>query len=183
MVIWDFIALVTGIGGVILTIRESIWCWPIALISVIISGITFFNERLFGDFCLQVFYLISGLYGWYYWNKNKSEVFVIHKMPGKLILPLIMCTIIQAFIYYFLLKYFKSDQFLFDAILTACSFTGTFMMAKKWLENWLIWIFVDIAYVFLYLIKDLSSYALLYVFFAVMAGYGFNKWKKQLVIQ
>ena len=183
MNIWDFIALLTGISGVVLTIRESIWCWPIALISVIISGITFFNERLFGDFFLQLFYLISGLYGWFYWYKNKTEVFVTQKISNKLILPLVLCTIIQSFIYYFLLKYFKSDQFLLDAILTACSFTGTFMMAKKWIENWLVWIVVDLAYVFLYLIKDLNIYALLYLFFAVMAGYGYYQWKKQLVIR
>ena len=56
MTIWDLIALLTGILGVLLTIFEKIWCWPMALLSVIISGITFYNQRLFGDFGLQVFY-------------------------------------------------------------------------------------------------------------------------------
>jgi len=58
MTFWDWIALITGIAGVLLTIFETIWCWPVALISVIISGVAFFNQRLFGDFGLQIFILL-----------------------------------------------------------------------------------------------------------------------------
>lgn len=180
MVIWDWIALITGILGVILTIFESIWCWPMALISVVISGITFFDQRLFGDFGLQIFYFISGFYGWIYWGKKKKETFTVSNMPRKWYLPIASSIVIQSVIYYFLLRYFKSDQILFDAILTSCSFTCTFMMAKKWVENWGLWIVIDAAYIFLYLLKDLPTYALLYGFFSLMAYYGFYSWKKQL---
>ena len=72
MELWDWIALITGVLGVLLTIFESIWCWPTALVSVVISGATFFNQRLFGDFGLQIFYFISGIYGWIYWGKKKK---------------------------------------------------------------------------------------------------------------
>jgi nicotinamide mononucleotide transporter len=57
------------------------------------------------------------------------------------------------------------------------------MMAKKWIENWLIWIIIDAAYVVLYLIKALPTYAILYGFFSLMALYGFYSWKKQLKIK
>lgn len=180
MSIWDWIALLTGIGGVLLTIFETIWCWPIALISVVISAFTFYDQRLFGDFCLQLFYFISGVYGWLYWNKQKNIEFKITKMPIKWILPVVLSIIIQSIIYYFLLGYFKSDQILFDSILTACSFTGTFMMTKKWLENWLLWVIIDAAYVILYVIKDMPTYAILYGFFSIMALYGFYNWKNKL---
>jgi nicotinamide mononucleotide transporter len=180
MTIWDWIALLTGIAGVLLTIIESIWCWPVAIISVVISGVTFYHQRLFGDFSLQIFYLISGCYGWFYWNKKKSHPFKISKMPIKWVFPLILSIVLQSILYYNLLSYFKSDQILFDAILTSCSFTCTFMMTKKWLENWIFWILIDAAYVLLYLIKELPSYALLYGFFSLMAYYGFYAWKKQL---
>jgi nicotinamide mononucleotide transporter len=182
MTFWDWIALITGVLGVLLTIFESIWCWPMALISVIISGYTFFNQRLFGDFGLQIFYLMSGIYGWFYWNKKKHETFTVTKMPIKWFLPIVLSILVQSIIYYYLLCYFKSDQILFDAILTSCSFTCTFMMAKKWLENWILWVVIDTAYIFLYLIKDLPTYALLYGFFSLMALYGFYSWKKQLII-
>ena len=180
MTFWDWIALTTGVIGVLLTVFESIWCWPFALISVIISGITFYNQRLFGDFSLQIFYVLSSLYGWFYWNKQKSEVFIVTKIPVKYIFTLILSVFIQSVLYYYLLKHFKSDQILFDAILTSCSFTCTFMMTKKWIENWLFWVMIDLAYIFLYLMKDLPTYALLYGFFSLMALYGYYSWKKQL---
>lgn len=180
MNIWDVVALITGILGVILTILESIWCWPIAIISVVISGITFYNERLFGDVGLQFFYLVSGIYGWVYWHKKNNFDFKIKTIPKQVAIYLIIATLIQSIIYYYLLNYFKSDKVLFDSILTACSFTCTFMMARKWIENWILWIIIDIGYAVLYLIKDLPTYAILYIFFSIMATYGYFSWKKQL---
>jgi nicotinamide mononucleotide transporter len=182
MEFWDWIALVTGILGVLLTIFETIWCWPMALISVIISTVTFYNQRLYGDMSLNVFYFFSGIYGWIYWNQNKHKAFVVTHMNVKWILPITLSIIIQSIAYYYILSYFKSDQVIFDAILTACSFTCTFMMTKKWVENWLLWVIIDGAYVVLYLIKDMPTYALLYAFFTLMAAYGFYKWRKQLIV-
>lgn len=180
MAFWDIIALITGVLGVILTIYETIWCWPVALVSVVISTVTFYQQRLYGDMSLNVFYFFSGLYGLFYWNKKKGEVFTVAKMPLKWYLPILISIIVQSIVYYYLLHYFKSDQVLFDSILTACSFSCTFMMTKKWIENWLFWILIDGAYAVLYIIKDMHTYALLYGFFSVMVIYGYYKWKKQL---
>ena len=180
MTFWDWIALFTGIAGVVLTIFESIWCWPMALISVIISTLTFYEQHLFGDMSLNVFYFFSGIYGWYYWGTHKNKHFKITVLPLKYV-PLIALSIVaQSILYYYILSYFKSDQVLFDSILTACSFTCTYLMTKKWLENWLLWVLIDAAYVFLYIIKEMPTYAMLYTFFTLMAAYGFYAWKKQL---
>ncbi len=180
MAFWDWIALFTGVAGVVLTIFESIWCWPMALVSVIISTLTFYNERLFGDMSLNVFYFFSGIYGWIYWSKHKGKTFKVTKLPVKYIPFIALSVIIQSGIYYFILRHFKSDQILFDSILTACSFTCTYLMTKKWLENWFFWVLIDGSYVFLYIIKEMPTYAMLYTFFTLMAAYGFYAWKKQL---
>ena len=179
MTILGIISLIFGVAGVLLTIKQSLWCWPAALISVITSGYEFFESRLYGDFALQAFYFISGVYGWVYWNKNKNKEFIVTILPIKFIIPLICVTLLQAILYYFVLRYFNGDQVLFDAILTACSITATYMMTKKWLENWFCWVLIDFAYIILYIIKDLWLYAILYLVFTLMAGYGFYKWKKQ----
>lgn len=180
MVLWDWIALITGILGVILTIFESIWCWPMALTSVIISTLAFYKQHLYGDMSLNVFYFFSGIYGWYYWGKHQSIPFKITRIPSKYI-PLTAISILaQSILYYYILRHFKSDQVLFDSILTACSFTCTYLMTKKWLENWLLWVLIDGAYVFLYIIKEMPTYAMLYTFFTLMAAYGYYAWKKQL---
>jgi nicotinamide mononucleotide transporter len=180
MAYWDVIALITGVLGVLLTVFESIWCWPMALVSVVISIITFYHNRLYGDMSLNVFYFFSGIYGWYYWNAHKGKNFNVSALPLKY-LPLILASIaIQSVVYYYVLTYFRSDQVLFDSILTACSFTCTYLMTRKWVENWLLWVMIDAAYVFLYIIKEMPTYALLYSFFTLMAAYGFYAWKKQL---
>lgn len=177
---WDWIALITGVLGVILTIFESVWCWPMALISVIISTLAFYKQHLYGDMSLNVFYFFSGIYGWYYWRKHKIITFKVTRLPLKYVPFIIISIIAQSILYYYILHHFKSDQVLFDSILTACSFTCTYLMTKKWLENWLLWVLIDAAYVFLYIIKEMPTYAKLYTFFTLMAAYGYYSWKKQL---
>lgn len=180
MEFWDVIALITGVLGVLLTVLESIWCWPMALTSVIISTITFYEQRLFGDMSLNVFYFFSGVYGWYYWEKHRTRNFQVSALPLKYIPWILISIAVQSVAYYYILTFFRSDQVLFDSILTACSFTGTYLMTRKWVENWLLWVLVDAAYVVLYIIKEMPTYALLYSFFTLMAAYGFFAWKKQL---
>ena len=99
MAIWDWIALITGILGVLLTIRQNIWCWPMALIAVVISIVAFYKARLFGDMFLNVFYFFSGVYGWYYWHQKKEEEFNVTHVPRKQIWILVVMTIIQIVVY------------------------------------------------------------------------------------
>jgi nicotinamide mononucleotide transporter len=88
-------------------------------------------------------------------------------------------TLVQSIAYYFLLSTLRGDQALFDAVLTAASLTATFMMTKRWIENWLAWVIIDLAYVALYGIKNMWLFALLYFVFAGMAWYGWKQWKTE----
>lgn len=168
-----------GALGVWLTIKQNIWCWFFALICVIASIVEFYNKRLFGDMSLQVFYFFAGVYGWVYWKKQQNEKFTVQKTPRTFIPVLLMATIAQSVLYYFLLLHFKGDQPLLDALLTACSLTATYMMTKKWVENWAAWVLIDGTYILLYGIKAMWSFALLYLLFTIMAYYGWQKWRKE----
>ena len=174
------IALITGVFGVWLTIKENIWCWPVSIMAVLASTIEFYEARLFGDVGLQLFYLGAAIYGWYFWNKNIDKEFKVKKTPLKIIPILIIATVAQTILFYFLIDLLKGDKVLFDAALTACSLTATYMMTKKWVENWLAWILIDAAYVVLYSVKFMWPFAVLYLFFTVMAFYGLIKWKKKI---
>jgi nicotinamide mononucleotide transporter len=178
MSVWGFIALIFGLLGVVFTIKQHVICWFFACIGASASIIEFYNQRLFGDMLLQVFYFFAGIYGWIYWQEKAKSTFVIIRLPKQQISPLILATALQSMLYCFILKKFNGDQIVFDAILTACSLTATFMMTKKWLENWAVWVFVDTAYVFLYCIKHMWLFAVLYFCFAVIAYWGWLKWKK-----
>jgi nicotinamide mononucleotide transporter len=180
MSLLGIIALISGVLGVILTILQRIWCWPAALISVVASFIEFYDQRLYGDMALQGFYFVSGIYGWWYWSKKQQEEFVVSFTPKTMWLILGLITVIQSVVYYFLLKKFKGDQVFLDAVLTAASITATYMMTKKWLENWIAWVIIDFAYILLYGIKFMWLFAILYLVFTVMAAYGFYSWKKKV---
>jgi len=178
MTLLSLIAFVFGVLGVWLTIKQNILCWPVSMVAVLASIVEFYEQRLFGDMALQIFYFFAALYGWIFWNRQKNTAFVVTKMLGKNWPLLILITFAQSVLYYFLLSYFKGDQVLFDAILTASSLTATYMMTRKWLENWAAWVLIDFAYVFLYGIKEMWLFALLYLAFAIIAYYGWMKWRK-----
>jgi nicotinamide mononucleotide transporter len=178
MSVLGIIALISGVLGVWLTIKENIWCWPSAIVSVLASIVEFYDARLFGDMGLQVFYLGAAIYGWYFWKKNKGQEFKVKKMPAKLIPVLIIATLALTILFYFLIDLLKGDRALFDATLTACSLTATYMMTKKWVENWFVWVLIDGAYVVLYGVKYMWLFAVLYLFFTIIAFYGWIKWRK-----
>src|SRR6478735_2043476 len=121
MTVLGLIAFVFGVLGVWLTIKQNILCWPVSIIAVLASIIEFYEQRLFGDMALQIFYFFAAVYGWIFWNQQKNSSFVISRMVFKHWPAVIIITIIQSVLYYYLLSYFKGDQVLFDAILTACS--------------------------------------------------------------
>ena len=177
----SIIALLFGALGVWLTIKQTILCWPVSLIAVIASLIEFYNQRLFGDMSLQVFYFFAGVYGWIYWNQKSRETFNVIDMPSSQILPLMIVTLLQVFVYYSLLKYYNGDKPLVDAILTACSLTATFMMTKKYVQNWAAWVFIDFAYILLYISKNMWIFAVLYLIFTLLAFYGWRKWKNMVI--
>lgn len=172
-------AFLFGVAGVWFTIRKSIWCWPLALVSVLASSVEFYQQKLFGDMSLQVFYFAAGLYGWYYWDRKQKEAFYVEATPKPFWIVLILITALQSLLYYYLLKKMKGDQSLFDAILTASSLTATYMMTRRWIENWMAWVIIDLAYVILYGIKNMWLFATLYFVFAGMAWYGWKQWKAE----
>lgn len=169
--------LISG-AGVWLTIRQSVWCWPVALVAVFISTVVLYHARLYGDMALQVVYFFAGIYGWVYWKKNKGASFVVTRIQRSSIPWLLGVTVVQSVVYYFLLLYFKGDRPLLDGVLTACSLTITYMMTKKWVENWLLWVVVDLVYVLLFCLKAMWFFSATNLFMAAVAFWGWLKWRK-----
>lgn len=169
--------------GVWLTIKQTVWCWPVSLIAVIVSIVILYDARLYGDMALQIFYFFAGIYGWVYWEKNKDQVFKVTSINRNLVPVLIGITLLQAVAYYYLLVYFKGDRPLLDGTLTACSLTITYMMTKKWIENWLLWVFIDAAYVLLFCLKEMWFFAATNLLMAIIAYFGWLKWRRELSIK
>lgn len=175
----EWIAAISGILGVYLTIKQKLSSWPVELVAIIITGYLFFKQDLLGNMWLQVFYFVSSIYGWLVWRfNNRVREMVVIRLTFFSTFFLLLATAVQAGIYYFLLLRFNGHSPLLDSVLTASSVTATFMMAQKYIENWIAWIFIDLLYVVFLAQQKLILLAGLSFVFSCMAVYGYVSWKK-----
>ncbi|TAH03493.1 MAG: nicotinamide riboside transporter PnuC [Sphingobacteriales bacterium] len=181
----EWFGVITGALCVYLAVKQNILNWPISILSVLTYIYIFYNAKLYGDTILQVYFLFTAIYGWYYWrngeNKSlKSNRAIVKVTQTEWISITILLVILSAFTGYLLDKYTDTDVPYYDAFCTILSFIAQFLLTRKKLENWLIWIFVDLIYIPLYIHKGLYATALLYFLFLFIAIKGYLDWKKNL---
>lgn len=175
---------ILGILYIGFSIRQSILTWPTGLLTSLFYIVVFFQSRFYADMALQVYYVFISIYGWFYWLKghrvdNSSPP--VMKTPLKLWFFLLAVTVLIYVLILLVLLYFTdSDVPFMDALTTALSVTATWMLAKKYIEHWLIWIFTDLISSGLYVYKNLWPTAVLFVVYTVMAVAGYRKWKMEL---
>jgi len=180
----ELFGVLTGILCVYLAAKNNRLSWPFAIISVTIYAFIFFEQKLYADAGLQLYFLVTNIYGWYFWSQNlgdntKTPITFVSK-------NIVYISIISILIFTFLLGtfLFKSTDASFpyiDSFCTACSLVAQFFLARKIIENWLIWIFVDIIYVGVYFMKDLHLTAGMYTLYIFIAAMGFINWRKEHV--
>lgn len=178
----EWLGVFTGILCVWLAAKNNIYTWPIAIISVVVYMFIFFESKLYADTGLQVYFLIMNIYGWYYWSKstnNPQATRPIVTIGQKEIL----LSIVGIFVFTFLLGQllYKNTDASFpylDSFCTACSLVAQIFLARKIIQNWLIWIFVDMIYVGMYISKDLYATAVMYALYVYIASVGYLDWKK-----
>ena len=176
----EIIGVITGLACVYLAAKNNIWNWPIATISVTIYIFIFFETHLFADMGLQVYFFVVYLYGWYYWSNkpaNEKKIPVAH-ITRKEVLLSAVAIVVFTFILGTLLKYTTASFPYLDSFCTACSLVAQVFLARKVMENWLIWIFVDVIYVGVYIYKDLHLTAVMYAIYVGIAIMGYVDWRK-----
>lgn len=180
----EFFAVVFGLIAVYFNTKEIIWGWPTGIVGVVLSGILFYQVKLYADLGLHVVYVILGFYGWYKWlygGNNQSEL-QVSRASTSLMIGLIATGIVgTAGIGYFFQQTTDADLPYWDAFTTAFSLVGQYMLAKKKLENWILWIVVDTVASGIYVAKGLYLLALLYFLYLGLAAYGYRNWQRFLV--
>jgi len=160
------------------------WLWPFSIISSAIFAYIFFIAEIYADMSLQLYYVVISIYGWYVWSKmqensnGKGEIQSIFKIPYLGIKLIAITSIIFIAISQLLIYYTNSTVPYFDAFVTSLSITATWMLARKYLEHWLVWIFVDLISTGLYFYKGLYVTILLYIVYTVFAVIGYVIWLK-----
>lgn len=180
------LAVAFGLVSVYLSTREKISSWPAAIINVGIFFFVFWKAKLYADAVLQIVYLLLSVYGWYEWlfggaNKARLEVSRARMRDWAILVPLAIVFAIG--LGTFLARHTDSPVPYLDASLTATSLVAQWMMTRKQLENWVIWIVADIVYVPTFLARHLPSTAVQYAVFLVLAVIGYVSWRKSLTRQ
>lgn len=177
--------------------KNNIITWPIGLVGVILYGFLFYQIQLYSDLIEQVYYLITGFWGWWLWSHPKSKYQADKENQRKItknnrkenIVYLLIVIVASAALGLFISNvhlifpkafYLEASYPYIDAGTTIISFVANYLLMKRKIESWYLWIVVDVFGVWLYLVKGTVFLSILYFAFLINAFYGFSKWKKEV---
>ena len=180
--ILEFVATISGIACVYLQTKEKIIAWPLGIVSVAISAYLFFQSNLLSDFALHIIFIGLNIFGWYSWSQKDDNLEdmtpILHFRKSDYFLYALL-TIVGTFSIGYLMKtYAGADLPYFDAFTTAGSLVAQFLLAKKYLQNWIFWIIVDVVAVNIYLYKGLYMIAFLFFVYLIICVKGYIDWKR-----
>ena len=183
MALVEWMAVAFGFVCVLLTIRQNIWCWPAGLVQVTLFIFVFRQARLYSDMVLHIIYVPLQFYGffhWFYGGEKRDSLPVTRLTPGELAFWSTLAVAGTAGWGWYMDTRFGAALPYWDAATTALSLIAQYLMAKKKLESFAIWILVDVLCIGIYFVKDLQPTAWLYAAFLVLASMGFMAWKKSM---
>ena len=177
----EWIATLLGIACVALAAMRNVWTFPTGIGSVVLLGIVVFEARLYSDAALQVFFAVANLYGWVQWRRAKGmegEIAVRTMATGERMRWAVAT--LAGWLAWGALMHSRTDAAYpwWDAAIAAVSIAAQLLMGRRRIENWCLWIAVDVASVPLYLIKELYLFAGLYLIYLALAVGGLMSWHK-----
>lgn len=198
--ILQFLGLAVGLVYLYYEYHANSKVWIAGLVMPLISMFVYFRKGLYADFGMNIYYLLMAIYGYLAWTgkfsflrakksagdaageeagSDNSTRLRIRHLPLRGYLPVVLASIVMwCAIAAFLIGATDSTVPVADAFTTAMSIVGTWMLARKYLEQWIVWILVDSVCVGLYIYKEIYPYAILYAIYTVVAVLGYFKWKK-----
>ncbi len=187
----QYIEILGTIVGLVYLWQEyhaNIYLWITSIIMPAIYLYIYYNAGLYADFGINIYYLVIALYGWLAWRyrfsftkrseRNEDELSISHISRNTALRLALIFLAAWAIISYILINYTNSTVPFSDAFTTALSIVGMYMLARKYLEQWWVWLVVDIASGALYIYKELFFTAALYTLYAIIAIFGYRKWKR-----
>jgi nicotinamide mononucleotide transporter len=178
------IAVACGLANIYLTVRQNIWCWPVGVVMVSLYIYIFFNAKLYSDAGLNVFFLVMQFYGWYHWSRggishSKSLAAVTRLSPAGWLWTAGGVAAWTTGVGTLMHRYTDAAAPYPDAFTTILSIIAQFLLTRKILENWTLWIVADVVYIGVYSYKSLYWTAGLYVVFLVLCVQGYREWRRE----
>jgi len=196
----EIVAAIFGLLCVLFCVLRSVWTWPTGLVQVVLYIFVFWNARLYADMALHVVYVVLQFYGWWAWVTSRdvssaakrighpdqpneelgpkdSTMIVVRRLTTQRILWCCVVTLVMTGAFAWgLAGWTNADLPLPDSFIAAASLVAQYLMAARYLENWVFWVIVDTVGVWLYAYKGLTFTAGLYAVFWVMAIAGHISW-------
>lgn len=185
LIVLELIAVFFGIISVLFARKNNILVYPTGLVSTILYVYILFKFELFGDLIINFYYSIMSVLGWYLWSKTKNgeDEFPISTINRKecIISALIFIITLTfvAFVYHFFDKFTRWTAYV-DAFTTGLFFVGMWLMAKRKIENWILWIIADVISIPLYFYKGLTFSSFQFILFTIIAILGYKEWRNFL---
>lgn len=179
----ELISAVLGIMSVWLNAKTRIAGWPVGIVSVTLAGWVYFHSNLFAESGLQVFYVISGFYGWWQWtriNQNQPESQISKIRKKELIISLFIGFFLTLGMGFFFKTYTSADFPWIDSGLTAFSLMAQIWLARKYVENWLLWGMINLISVGLYAAKGLWFFLIYFAVLLILSVVGYKRWNNRL---
>jgi nicotinamide mononucleotide transporter len=178
----EAIAVLLALAYLVLAAYQNSWCWFAAAISSILYIKICFDAKLFIETGLQFFYLIMAMVGYFQWKKNnpsvQEESQIINLSLKQWVFGILICSIISFVMAFWFQQNTDAKLPWLDAPVTVFSVWATWLVIKKVLQNWLLWIVIDSVAIYIYMQRSLKITALLYALYTLLAVIGYFKWKK-----
>jgi nicotinamide mononucleotide transporter len=184
-ILLEVIAIFFGLLSVWYAKKDNIWVFPTGIINTAIYVYLLWKWSLLGDMMINFYYVIMSIYGWYNWTRKKDNVvqFKISRMNSyekKVSVVIFVLTIgFVVAVYTFFDKFTHWTSYV-DTMVTGIFFVGMWLMARRKIENWILWIVGDIISIPMYFVKGYSFTSIQYLIFTIIAIFGYLEWKRTL---
>ena len=192
----DFVGFLVGVVYLVLEYRASVWLWLASIVMPAVDMVLYYQAGLYADFGMAIYYCLAAVYGWAVWtwrgravaqppaaDGQKEERPIAH-LPRRLVLPLLLVTAALWTGLWWLLAYHTDSTVpVADAFTTALSIVAMWVLARKYAEQWLLWLAVDAVCTVLYVRKGIPFKAIIYGIYTVVAVLGYRKWLRLMQAQ
>ena len=182
----EFVGLVIGLLYLYLEYKANIWLWPVGVVMPLVYIVIFYQSKFYADMGIYIYYFFASIYGWYIWTKstNQTNEILISHLPHRYLGKLAAIFLITfAAIAFVLIRFTDSPVPYGDSFTTTLSILAMWMLAHKYIEQWLLWIVVNVVSTGLYFWKGLDTTAVLFVVYSIIPFFGYIKWKKMIAQQ
>ena len=175
----EIAAVILGLINVTLIIRRNVWNYPFGIVMVILYAQIFYDYRLYSDALLQIYFLVIQIYGWWYWLRGRDDrgLVIVARLPIAQIPHYAVIAIVGlAILGTSMDQLTDADYPYWDGAIAVLSVLAQFLLSRRRLESWFLWIAVDLLAIGLFWVKGLYPTSALYAVFLVLATVGLFNW-------